>query len=218
MDTAALRDKQLAFRRKLIRGFMRPIIGTLFQTRLEGRNRFPPSGPLLVVSNHFHWAEPGLLALASPWDIEFLGARTAILHKWVGWFIRIYGPIPVEKEGINVEAMRRVLDLLRAGKIIGVFPEGRTHLGHLSNAWPGAAFLALKAKVPLLPVGVVGTWDAPALWRSFRRAPVDIRVGEVFGPLQPPRDVDKKEVLDWATQEIMSRIACLLPERMRGSF
>lgn len=218
MDIAAFREKELAFRRKLIRAFTRPIIASLFQIRVHGQENFPTSGPLLVVSNHFHWSEPGLLALSSPWDMEFLGARTAVLHKWVGWFVRMYGAIPIEREGINVDAVRRVLDLLCLRKVIGVFPEGRTHLGHLSSAWPGAAFLALKAKVPVLPVGVVGTWEAPALWRSFRRAPVDIRVGEVFGPIQPPPEVERKDALDWATHEIMTRIASLLPERMRGTF
>lgn len=218
MDSVAFKEKELAFRRMLIRGFMRPIIASLFRVRVHGRENYPPTGPLLVVSNHFHWSEPGLLALASPWDMEFLGARTAVMHKWVGWFVRLYHAIPVERSGINVDAVREIIALLRSGKVVGVFPEGRTHLGHLSSAWPGAAFLALRARVPVLPVGVVGTWEAPALWRSFRRAPVDIRVGEVFGPLQPPPDVDKKDVLDWATQEIMTRIASLLPERMRGAF
>jgi 1-acyl-sn-glycerol-3-phosphate acyltransferase len=218
MDAVAFKDKEIAFRRKLIRGFTRPIMQTLFQIRVHGREHYPPAGPLLVVGNHFHWSEPGLLALSSPWDIEFLGARASVSAKWYGWFVRLYHAVPVERLGVNVDAIREVIALLRAGKVVGVFPEGRTHLGHLSDAWPGAAFLALKAKVPLLPVGVVGAWDAPSLWRSFRRAPVDIRVGEVFGPLQPPQGTDRKEVLDWATQEIMARIACLLPERMRGSF
>jgi 1-acyl-sn-glycerol-3-phosphate acyltransferase len=218
MDITSLKDKEIAFRRKLIRGFMRPIMHTLFEIRVHGRENYPQSGPLIVVSNHFHWSEPGLLAISSPWDMEFLGARTAVMHKWVGWFVRLYHAIPIERLGVNVDAVREVIALLRAGKVVGVFPEGRTHLGHLSNAWPGAAFLALKAKVPVLPVGVAGTWDAPEVWRSFRRAPVDVRIGEVFGPLQPPPGIDRKEVMDWATQQIMSRIAALLPEQQRGSF
>jgi 1-acyl-sn-glycerol-3-phosphate acyltransferase len=218
MDVRTLNEKQIAFRRALARGITRPIIWSLFRIRVHGRDNFPQSGPLIVVSNHFHWSEPGLIALTSPWDMEFLGAKTAVMHKWVGWYVRLYRAIPVERMGVNVDAVREVVALLRSGKVVGVFPEGRTHLGHLSDAWPGAAFLALKAKVPVLPVGVAGTWEAPSLWRSFKRAPVDIRVGEVFGPLQPPAGVDRKDALDWATQEIMSRIAGLLPERMRGAF
>ncbi len=218
MEHATLSERGLALRRKIIRGFTRPIMHTLFKVRVYGKEHFPRSGPLLVVCNHFHWGEPPLLALSSPWDIEFLGARAAMMHKWVGWFIRLYRAIPVEKLGVNVEAVREALDFLRAGKIVGVFPEGRTHLNHLSTPWPGAAFIALKAGVPVLPVGITGTFEAPQRWRSFQRAPVEIRVGEVFGPLKPPETGDRKAALEWASREIMRRIAALLPEGMRGSF
>lgn len=218
MEHTTLSDRGLALRRKLLRGFTRPIMNLLFKVRVYGKEHFPPGGPLLVVSNHFHWTEPPLLALNSPWDIEFLGARAAMAHKGVGWFIRLYRAIPVEKMGINVEAIRQAVEFLRAGKIVGVFPEGRTHLNHLSNPWPGAAFIALKAGVPVLPVGIAGTFEAPMHWRSLRPAPVEIRIGEVFGPLEPPESADKKASLDWASREIMRRIASLLPERMRGSF
>jgi len=218
MTYAAIADKGLLLRRKLIRGFTRPLMSLLFRTQVYGKEHFPSGGPLLVVCNHFHWAEPPLLALSSPWDIEFLGARAAMSHKWVGWFIRLYRAIPVEKMGINVDAIREAVEMLRAGKIVGIFPEGRTHLNHLSSAWPGAAFIALKARVPVLPVGIAGTFEAPQRWRSLQRAPVEIRVGEVFGPLDPPRSVDRKAALEWASREIMRRIASLLPERMRGSF
>lgn len=217
MEQTTLSEKALALRREMLRGFTRPIVNLLFKVRVYGREHFPRGGPLLVVSNHFHWAEPPLLALSSPWDIEFLGARAAMMHKWVGWFIRLYRAIPVEKMGINVEAIREAIDLLRAGKVVGIFPEGRTHLNRLSNAWPGAAFIALKAKVPVLPVGIAGAFDAPRYWRAFRRAPVEIRIGEVFGPLEPPL-ASRKASLEWTSQEIMGRIASLLPERMRGAF
>lgn len=218
MEHATLSEKGLMLRRKMIRGFTRPIMDMLFKVRVYGKEHFPPGGPLLVVGNHFHWAEPPLLALFSPWDIEFLGAKAAMMHKWVGWFIRLYRAIPVEKLGVNVEAVREAVNLLRAGKVVGIFPEGRTHLGHLSSPWPGAAFIALKASVPVLPVGIVGTFEAPQYWRSFRRAPVEIRVGEVFGPLEPLESADRKAALEWASREIMRRIASLLPERMRGPF
>jgi len=217
MGHATLSDKGLALRRKMLRGFTRPIVNLLFKVRVYGKEHFPRSGPLLIVSNHFHWAEPPLLALCSPWDIEFLGARAAMVHRGIGWFIRLYRAIPVEKMGINVEAIREAIDVLRAGKVVGVFPEGRTHLGRLSSPWPGAAFIALKAGVPILPVGIVGTFDAPQRWRSFRRAPVEIHVGEVFGPLKSPF-ADRKASQEWASREIMSRIAALLPEGMRGGF
>lgn len=218
MEYKVLSEKGLALRRKIIRGFTRPIVNTLFKVHVYGKEHFPRGGPLLVVSNHFHWGEPPLLALNTPWDIEFLGARAAMAHKGVGWFIRLYRAIPVEKMGVNVEAIRQAVEFLRAGKVVGVFPEGRTHLNRLSTPWPGAAFIALKARVQVLPVGIVGTFEAPTYWRSLRPAPVEIRIGEVFGPLEPPASADRKASLEWASREIMRRIASLLPERMRGPF
>lgn len=217
MDTTVPRETALAVRRAVLKWVARRIANALFRVEVEGRENFPQSGPLLVVSNHFHWSEPPLVALSTPWDIEFLGARAAMSIKGIGWIIRLYRTIPVEKMGLNADAIRRALDFLRLGKIVGVFPEGRTHVDHLSQPWPGAAFLALRSGAPLLPVGVEGGFEAPTYWHSRRRAPIQIRIGETFGPLHSP-GANGKEALQWGTREIMSRIAALLPERMRGAF
>ncbi len=173
---------------------------------------------MLVVGNHFHWSEPGLLGIVSPWHFEFLGSREAVRHRAYGWWLRLYNVIPVEKEGMNVEAFKRALDCLERGKIVGVFPEGRTHIGHLGEPWPGAGYLALKSGAPLLPVGIEGAFDAPTCWKALKRAPARIRIGEVFGPLQAPAEMERREAFQWATREIMSQIAALLPEARRGLF
>ena len=198
--------------------FVSPLIHGLFRLSVQGAERFPPAGPLLLVGNHFHWSEPGLVAMVSPWLFEVLGARESMKHKMYGWWLRLYDVIPVEKGGINIDALKRALGCLDEGKIVAVFPEGRTHIGHLGEPWPGAAYLALKSGAPLLPVGIEGAFDAPSRWKKLKRASICIRVGEAFGPLEAPSDLGRREALQWATREIMSRIAALLPENRRGLF
>jgi len=217
VDTTSPRETALAFRRAVLKWVARRISDALFRVEVEGRENYPQMGPLLVVSNHFHWSEPALVALSAPWNIEFLGARAAMSIKGIGWIIRLYRTIPVEKLGLNMDAIRQALDFLRLGKIVGIFPEGRTHVDHLSEPWPGAAFIAMRSSTPLLPVGVEGGFEAHTYWRSRHRAPIRIRIGEPFGPLRWPGG-SGKEALQWGTREIMSRIAALLPERMRGDF
>lgn len=218
MNGESQKESRLALRRTLMKRFASPFIRGLFRISVEGEERFPAAGPILVVGNHFHWSEPGLLAMVSPWHFEFLGSRDAVVHKGYGWWLRLYDVIPVEKGGMNVEALKRALDCLLKGKVVGVFPEGRTHIGHLGEPWPGAGYLAVKSGVPVLPVGIEGAFEAPAWWKALKRAPVCIRIGEVFGPLQPPAGMERREAFQWATREIMSRIAGLLPEVRRGLF
>ncbi len=210
------KESRLAFRRTLMKWFEWPLLHGLFRISVEGAERFPAGGPLLLVANHFHWSEPLLLAVVAPWHSEVLGARESMMHRGYGWWLRLYNVIPVEKGGINIEALKRALDCLDKRKVVTVFPEGRTHTGRLGEPWPGAAYLALKSGAPVLPVGIEGAFDAPSRWKALKRAPVCIRVGEIFGPLQAPADMERGEAVQWATREIMSRIAALLPEKRRG--
>jgi 1-acyl-sn-glycerol-3-phosphate acyltransferase len=190
-----------------------------FTIRVEGCENIPPSGPLIVICNHFHWSEPLLLGISLPWEAEFIGSAAAMRLMGVGWFLRMYGGIPVERGGFNRSALTTALGFLRQGRIVGIFPEGRTHKTALGESFPGMAFLAKHSGAPVLPVAVEGTDDAEGALRLFHRLPAVVRFGEVFRPhFAPEGGAHARDRLRAANDEMMARIAALLPVHNRGRY
>jgi 1-acyl-sn-glycerol-3-phosphate acyltransferase len=107
---------------------------------------------------------------------------------------------------------------LAVGRIIVIAPEGRYSLsGGLEKGTPGAAFLAYKADVPIVPVVVIGT-ENPYVYghlKRLRRAPVTFRVGKAFRLSQ---QTDRRDMMREGTRQIMESLAKLLPESYRGAY
>jgi 1-acyl-sn-glycerol-3-phosphate acyltransferase len=109
---------------------------------------------------------------------------------------------------------------LQAGGVLTMAPEGtRSESGMLQEAHWGAAFLAAKAGVPVVPVGVVGTYDKLVVERlkRFKRLQVQVRIGKTY-TLPPLKPGDREAQLQQYTDEIMCQIAALLPEELRGFY
>jgi 1-acyl-sn-glycerol-3-phosphate acyltransferase len=120
----------------------------------------------------------------------------------------------------DFRTLRIVLKRLKKGEILGMAPEGtRSETEALVMGKPGAAYLAAKANVPIIPVGLTGTEDRVVKYRlrHLRRLDINIRIGEPF--YLPPMDrKNRDEYLDQSTEEIMCRIAELLPPQYRGVY
>jgi 1-acyl-sn-glycerol-3-phosphate acyltransferase len=120
----------------------------------------------------------------------------------------------------DFHALREVVKRLQNGGILAMAPEGtRSQTGALLEGRPGAAFLAAKAQVPVLPMAIIGTEDAlvKARLKRWRRLQIKIVVGETF--MLPPIDRKNKEAyFEAQTDEIMCRIAALLPPPYRGVY
>ncbi len=115
------------------------------------------------------------------------------------------------------EAMKR----LRQGGVLAIAPEGtRSRTGTLIQARPGGIYLAWKAGVPILPVALTGTQDALVKdnLKHFRRLQIKATAGAAFRLPQEARGKDRDELLQEYTDEVMCRIAVLLPEEMRGVY
>ncbi|HSQ28135.1 MAG TPA: lysophospholipid acyltransferase family protein [Anaerolineales bacterium] len=194
-------------------------------TRLEvdGEENLPPSGSLIIAANH-------LGRLDVPLVYYFLDRPDVILliaekYQKVGvarWFVDRLDGIWVDRFNADFSAMRKALARLRAGGVLVLSPEGtRSPTEKLLEAKPGAGYLAAKAGVPVLPVAVTGTEDRVVLHQlsHFRRPTIKIRAGEPFQlPPYNPKVKNRDEVLKQYTDEIMCRIAALLPPRYRGFY
>jgi 1-acyl-sn-glycerol-3-phosphate acyltransferase len=132
-----------------------------FSLRSEGRQRVPRAGPALIIANHQSFLDPILVGLCSRRHLCFLARKTLFRFPPFGWFIRSLGAVPIDQEGIAKEGLRTILDQLRAGRAVVVFPEGtRTPDGALHPLRPGIYLLIKRTQAPIVPVGIAGAFQA----------------------------------------------------------
>lgn len=211
------------FVRRLIRGVIGAGLFTLTRFKVEGEAHLPQEGPLIVVINHFHFLDAVVMIRALPWPLEFLADFEmpnvpAPLRQIPDW----YGTYKVAQGTPNREAIRAAEAVLAQHGVLGVFPEGRLHKPPLHDALPGAAFLALRTGVPVLPVGIYTDrdWDIfGTIRQTGHRLKVTCRFGETVGPFVSPNPMrPHKAELARVGDALMSAIARLLPPEMQGVF
>jgi 1-acyl-sn-glycerol-3-phosphate acyltransferase len=191
---------------------VRAVALALYRMTLDGREHIPASGPYIVVANHVNWKDPPAIELLFRMPIRFMAKIEAFQMFFLGGLLRGIACFPVRRGLSDRRAIVTCLQVLRAGKILGFFPEGtRSRDGVLHRAHPGIAFLAVRSGAPILPVGVTGTPAAKML-----RSDIHVRVGEPFrvDDLGLPPGASEQEIADG----IMRRIAALLPAEMRGQY
>ncbi|MFN8559457.1 MAG: lysophospholipid acyltransferase family protein [Dehalococcoidia bacterium] len=182
-----------------------------------GRSRVPRRGPLLVVANHLNNADPPLLGAAVPRTIRFMAKQELFDAPVFGFFVRLFGAFPVRRFEADLQALREAQAILNAGGVIGMFPEGhRSHGKGLQRPFPGTALIALRTGVTILPVGITGTESVTDLGVLLRNPLVRVVIGEPFTLARPSR-INAASVRA-AGEEIMERIAELLPPRYRGVY
>ena len=192
-------------------------------TRLEiyDLERIPLSGSFVIASNHLGRLDPALVYhFLDREDIIMLVAEKYQKNPLLRWFARQLDAIFVNRFEADFNAVRQALKRLRKGGVLVLAPEGtRSPTAALIEGRHGVSFLAAKAGVPIYPVALAGSEDRkvyPQLKR-LRRAHVVIRVGEPF-TLPPLAGKDREVALQEYTDEIMCRIAALLPPGYRGVY
>jgi 1-acyl-sn-glycerol-3-phosphate acyltransferase len=128
-----------------------------------------------------------------------------------------YGAFPVRRGEVDRKALGKAVAIMREGRVLGISPEGhRSETATLGRAKPGAARMALQTDTPILPVAVSGTESAVSELFRLRRPRMAVRIGEPFR-LEAQKPVSKERQQDLA-DELMLRIAALLPESYRGVY
>lgn len=197
------------------------ILKTLFHITVEGMENVPQKPPYLVIYNHVSILDPPIVIAVWPVWLEAVAASDVFrrpAHAPLTW---LYGVIPVDRGKPDRSFLDYVVGVLKQGFPLAFAPEGtRSHTPGMQRAWTGLAYIADQARVPIVPVGVVGTEDE-AVTRALRleRPAVHIRVGKPFR--LPPLEawpVPRKWARRYNTDLAMYRIAALLPPEYRGVY
>ena len=173
-----------------------------FRIRVHGRDRVPLSGGVVVVANHSSMADGPILFGVVPRRMTFL-IKQEMFKGVVGYLLGKIGQIPVKRGEADRTALTSALSVLKAGGVVGIFPEGTRGEGDVASAQNGAAWLARVGGAVVLPVACRGTFQAKG-WRPE----VDVLIGE---PFHLP-DGKGRAALGVATEQVRDRLATLVAE------
>lgn len=206
---------------RLVRLLNRLLVGSLIRHEVIGMDKVPVSGAYIATGNHI-----GLIDVMVVYyvldreDIIMMVAEKHRKYAIIRMLVKSVGAIFVERYQADFVAMREVMKRLKKGGVLIIAPEGtRSKTGGLQPGHSGAAYLAAKTGVPVVPVSIVGTEDEHmvANLKRFQRTPVTIRVGEVYTLVSLPKENREGTIQDY-NDEIMCRIAALLPVEYRGVY
>ncbi len=185
-----------------------PVFRVLFRGRTTGNDNVPLEGAVVVVANHGSHLDPPLLGHALGRPVAFMAKAELFRVPLLGPIIRACGAYPVERGAGDREAIRVATDRLLQGWATGVFIDGtRQANGRVNAPQPGAALLAARAGVPLLPVAIINSHRALGPGgHGHRLVPIHIRIGT---PIPPPASRRRPD-LDAATRAAQEQINRML--------
>ncbi len=155
---------------RFIRLFFYFFFRTFFGYRISGKNHLPPRGPFIICANHTSWFDPPLAGCIVPAknQVHFMAKEELFHILFLGWMIKKMGAFPVRRKTADRKAIRQALQILEAGGVVGLFPEGtRIKTGELGKPMQGAGFIAVKSQKPVVPVAI--KWP-PGLFKRIQVA------------------------------------------------
>lgn len=183
-----------------------PALHSYFRVKIHGTDKVPPSGGLIAVSNHASYFDPPILSNCVGRPVAFMAKEELFKIPVFKQAIKLYGAYPVKRSTGDRAALRAAMTVIESGWVAAVFLQGtRTDDGKITDPKLGAAWIAAKAQVPLLPVSLWGT--EKIMSKEFplpKPIPLTIRIGEVIAPPTSNRKEDLKAVTDQCAAKINS--------------
>jgi 1-acyl-sn-glycerol-3-phosphate acyltransferase len=199
--------------------FFRLMYATYFRWRVFNAARVPLSGPVILASNHASFLDPPLVGSGLHRPINYLARESLFRYPGIGWLLRKWNSVPVDRDGGGAAGLRAILDRLLAGGAIILFPEGtRTKDGKLQPVRSGIGLTVIKSDAVVIPVRTFGTFEAYGRNHKFPRPfRVAVKYGEPmkFEALRAEAKTCSKprlkEIYQQVADEIMAEIAKLEP-------
>ena len=194
------------------------LCSVLLKPKIYGRKNIPQNGPYIVAINHFHIFDPALVAYAIRKPISFLAASDQDIDWQVLIAGKLYGFIPTNRQKLAPSTIKKAIQALQKGDILGIFPEATTG-PVLRRPKKGVTYLSLKSGCKILPMGIIGLEeDIWSQWLKGVRPQVTVKIGKPFSISSSlPKDRNERQnKLSDIGDDIMHTIATLLPKEYRG--
>jgi 1-acyl-sn-glycerol-3-phosphate acyltransferase len=205
---------------RTLRAVVRFVMKIIADIEIHGLEKIPP-GNFIAAANHLGRLDTAaLLCVIDREDIIMPVAEKYKDHPIYGAIGRAANAIWLNRFDADFSALRQILARMEQGGLLVIAPEGtRSQTEALQEAKLGVAFLASKSGYPVMPVAVTGTEDRAVLenLKRFRRSKIVVRGGDPF-VIEIPKGKGREQALREATDEIMCRIAVMLPEKYRGVY
>ncbi len=185
------------------RGVVKCAYRLLFRIKIEGLENVPEDGAYVVCANHQSNLDPPMLGVCLPIRLRFMAKEELFKNKLFGSLLRALGAFPIKRGKSDVGALRAAMKMLASGERVVVFPEGgRSSKGHLKKGKSGAALIAVKAGVNILPIGIDGQY------RFLSK--ITVKIGKVI-PLEKYFDlkVESETLQEITDNDIMPAISQL---------
>lgn len=158
------------------------LFSLVFRFKVIGKEHIPPSGKLVVCSNHKNNLNPVIISIFFPRQISWMAKKEMFDNKFIGLIARKVGTFPVNRDEVDIGAVKNALKILKEDRVLGIFPEGtRVKKMDLNNAKLGVSLLAVKSKAPVVPIYIEGNY------KLFSK--IVLHIGE---PLYLHKDIEGK--------------------------
>ena len=178
------------------------LVNSRWQIELHGEDKVPTSGPVILAANHIGLLDGPLLAIVSPRPAHVMTKREMFTGPMSAFLVGS-GQIPLNREGVDVEAILGAQLVLTRGGAVGIFTEGERGAGDVHSAKGGAAYLGLRSGAPIVPVALLGT-RAPGEHKGYvppKGTRISLSYGDPlrFDAIPFPR---QKSTVDEATEVV----------------
>lgn len=192
--------------KKIVRAVIKFLIHLFYEIvfRLEKVNEknVPTDEPIIVCANHLNTWDAVAIVCCSKRRIRFIAKEDLFNNGFLNWIAHVFDVIPIKRGMRDMEAMKRCIKALKDGEAIGLFPEGtRKGLEKGAKVQNGAAYMALKTNVRVVPIGIQGSFKPFTKVKLYYGEPLDLNKYNSENP--------EKDKLDLATKEIMDNIIML---------
>jgi 1-acyl-sn-glycerol-3-phosphate acyltransferase len=199
-------------------GVLRFLMALLLDYEVEGLENLPTEGPLIAVQNHMISIDTVIGAALIDREIVGMSKVENYRNRLVAFFFDLYGTFPVRRGEVDRRALRTALRVLKEGKVLMAAPEGtRSKTNTLQKGKDGLSYIAVKSGAPIVPLAI---WGQERFWKQLarlRQTRVRVVCGKPF-VFEPGEGKLTREQLSQMTEEMMYRMAVLLPEEYRGYY
>lgn len=191
---------------RFCRMVLRMFFAVVYRLETRGLSNIPDGGAVILCSNHISNLDPPVVGIPLERKVHYMAKQELFNVPVLGWLITQLGAFPVKRGGVSKDSIRMAINMLKAGNVIGVFPEGtRKNAGGMGKK--GAAMLALKSEATVIPVAVVGSYTPFTKLIVYYGQPVDISEFNNGG----------SEELEKATEKIMATIRSMIADHKNSA-